>query len=82
MAKLPHFLYHRLNRKAIFLCNDMWGSITSSWKESHALAQEYSLLAFDLLSIMELRRFILETKLYKLNIGMHEPLWRDWSYFV
>jgi hypothetical protein len=41
------------------------------------LAQEYGLLTTDRLSIIELQALIPESELFKMNIGMPGPFWRD-----
>lgn len=70
----------RLSKKGIFLQGDLWDSTSHSWKEWHSLAQEFGLLAFDCLSLMELQGLTPKAELYKLNIGMPGPFWRDWSW--
>jgi hypothetical protein len=54
VAELPHFQSCRLSGKGTLFWADLWDTASHSWKEWHALAQEYGLLALDHLSIMDL----------------------------
>jgi len=46
--------------------------------EGVEIAQEFGLLTSDCPTVMELCAFIPESELYKRNIGMPRPFWRDW----
>ena len=43
------------------------------------MAQEFGLLGSNRPAV-ELRELIPQTETYKMNIGMPEPLWRDWKW--
>jgi hypothetical protein len=60
----------------------MWDSSSYGWKDWRYLAQEYGLISFDRPFIMELISLILESRLFKMNIAILGPLWRDrgWSF--
>ena len=73
MTDIACFQVYRISWKGIFFWHGLWDLGTRSWKEWCPLAQEYGLLAFDRLLIMEFCARILKAELSKSNIGMPGP---------
>ena len=64
-------------QKGIFYWNDLQGPRLRLWKQWRSLALEFGLLTSDCPAIMELHTLIPNTNMFKMNIGMPVPLYRD-----